>query len=216
MNDASHSADESFASSQPDDGSLIQLAAQAQVSPWTLKEKMARALWIITQGSLFRWSWHSWYGWRRLLLRAFGAQVAPTCRIRPSARIEIPWNLRIGAYSSIGDFARIYNLGMITVGDRVTISQGAHLCAGTHDHTRPDMPLLRPPIDIEDDAWIAADAFVGPNVRAGRGAVLGAGACAFRDLTPWTIYGGNPARAIGSRTPWTSDRQPSTRLHGAS
>lgn len=181
---------------------LDRLAAKAQRSPWTTKEKIGRALWYVVQGSVFRWSPHNWYAWRRTLLRLFGARIAATCRIRPTARIEIPWLLHAGEYSSIGDFARIYNLGDITIGDRVTISQGAHLCAGDHDHSQPDMPLLRPSIVIHDDAWIAADAFVGPGVRVGRGAILGARGCAFKDLEPWTVYGGNPAKVIGDRTPW--------------
>ena len=65
------------------------------------------------------------------------------------------------------------------------------------------MPLLRPPIVIEDDAWIAADAFVGPNIRVGQGAILGARGAAFKDLDPWTIYGGNPAKPIRKRPPFS-------------
>jgi putative colanic acid biosynthesis acetyltransferase WcaF len=87
----------------------------------------------------------------------------------------------------------------VTIGDRVSISQHAHLCAGTHDYDDARMPLLRPPITIGDDAWIAADAFVGPNVTVGEGAILGARGCAFSDLEPWTIYGGNPAKKIKPR-----------------
>ena len=62
-----------------------------------------------------------------------------------------------------------------------------------------DLPLLRPPITIHEDAWIAADAFVGPDVTIGAGALLGARGCAFGDLEPWTIYGGNPAKVINER-----------------
>jgi len=174
-------------------------AKLAQRSPWTFSEKARRAVWMVVQASLFRWSWHSWYGFRRMLLRAFGATLAPACQIRPTARIEIPWNLKIGEYSSIGDFTIIYNLGLIAIGSRVTVSQRAHLCAGTHDFTRPDMPLLRPAITIHDDAWIAADAFVGPGVVVGAGALLGARGCAFQDLEPWRIYGGNPAKQLAKR-----------------
>ena len=75
-----------------------------------------------------------------------------------------------------------------------------------NDYDEPNMPLRRPPITIEDDAWVAADAFVGPDVTIGRGAILGARGCAFKDLDPWTIYGGNPAKAIGTRSiPTTGD-----------
>jgi putative colanic acid biosynthesis acetyltransferase WcaF len=173
--------------------------ARAQISAWTLREKIARALWMIVRGSLFRWSWHDWYGWRRFLLRAFGARIGRQVVIRPSARVEIPWLLSVGDYSSIGDFAIVYNLGPIAIGRRVSISQYAHLCAGTHDFSRWSMPLLRPPIVVGDDVWIAAEAFVGPGVSIGEGAILGARACAFRDVPPWTINVGQPARVLRQR-----------------
>jgi putative colanic acid biosynthesis acetyltransferase WcaF len=105
----------------------------------------------------------------------------------------------MGKNSCLGDGVIVYCLGKITIGDRVSISQYAHICAGTHDYTKDDMPLLRPPIDIEDDAWIAADAFVGPGVTVGEGAILGARGVAIHDLDPWTIYGGNPARSLKPR-----------------
>jgi putative colanic acid biosynthesis acetyltransferase WcaF len=176
-----------------------QLYAGAQVSPWTTREKIGRALWIIVRGSLFRFSWHNMYGFRRLLLRLFGAKVGRSVVIRPTARIEIPWNLDIDDQSSIGDYARVYNLGTVRIGRRCTVSQYAHLCAGTHDHTRWTTPLLRPPITIGDDVWIAADAFVGPGVTIADGAILGARAGAFRDVPAWTINAGLPARVLRPR-----------------
>lgn len=175
-------------------------AADARhVSPYTTREKIGRMLWAIAQATLFRLSFHNWYAWRAWLLRRFGAKVHPSVKIRRTVAIECPWNLTMGRNCSIGDSALIYCLGSVTLGDRVSVSQRAHLCAGTHDYSRFDLPLLRPPIDIEDDVWIAADAFVGPSVRIGRGAILGARACAFKGLDPWTIYGGNPARPIKER-----------------
>jgi len=174
--------------------------ARAKVSPWTLRQKIGRALWMVVQGTLFRYSWHNWYAFRRALLRLFGARIGRSVSVRPTARIEIPWLLEIGDYCSVGDFARVYNLGPITIGRRVSVSQYAHLCAGSHDHTRADLPLTRPPIAVHDNAWLAAECFVGPGVTVGEGAILGARGCAFKDLAPWTIYGGNPARAIGHRS----------------
>jgi putative colanic acid biosynthesis acetyltransferase WcaF len=168
-------------------------------SPYTQKEKVARLLWSIVQGTAFRYSFHNWYGVRRALLNAFGAKLDKTARVRRTVRVEIPWNLTIGADSSVGDGAILYCLGPVTIGDRVGISQHAHLCAGSHDYTKPGMPLLRPPITIESDAWIAADAFVGPAVRVGEGAILGARGCAMQDLEPWSIYSGNPAKLVKPR-----------------
>lgn len=168
-------------------------------SPYSTREKVGRLLWAMVQATVFRLSFHTWYRWRSFLLRRFGATIHHTCAIRRTVKIECPWNLSMGANSSIGDEAIIYCLGPVTIGDRVTISQYAHVCAGTHDYTQPHLPLIRPPIMIEDDVWVAAEAFVGPNITIGAGAILGARACAFKNLKPWTIYGGNPAMAIKMR-----------------
>ncbi|HQY87297.1 MAG TPA: WcaF family extracellular polysaccharide biosynthesis acetyltransferase, partial [Tepidisphaeraceae bacterium] len=169
------------------------------ISPWSLKDNVMRVLWMIVQLTLFRPSFHNWYGWRRFLLKLFGAKIGRGVRIRPTVKVEIPWNLEIGDNSIVGDYAILYSLGKITLGKRVIISQYAHLCAGTHDYRYKSFPLIRPPITVGDEAWIAADAFVGPNVTIGKRAVLGARASAFRDIAPEMIAAGSPAREIKPR-----------------
>jgi putative colanic acid biosynthesis acetyltransferase WcaF len=111
----------------------------------------------------------------------------------------LPWNLTIGSEASIGDLANIYNLGPISIGPAATISQGAHLCAGTHDYLRADLPLLKLPIVIGEGAWICADAFIGPGVRIGDYAIVGARAVVMKDVADWAIVVGNPAQVIKSR-----------------
>jgi putative colanic acid biosynthesis acetyltransferase WcaF len=123
----------------------------------------------------------------------------PTARIRPSVAIEIPWHLTVGANSSVGDHAILYCLAPVALGDRVTVSQHAHLCAGTHDHTRRSMPLVPRPIALGDDVWIAADVFVGPGVRVGAGTVVGARSGVFGDLPAWKVCVGTPARPVADR-----------------
>jgi putative colanic acid biosynthesis acetyltransferase WcaF len=118
---------------------------------------------------LFRLSPRPFFACRRLILRCFGARVGAQVHTYPSTRIYFPWNLTIGEWSAIGENVLVYNLGPVTIGQKVTISHGAHLCAGSHDYTRADLPLLKPPITIGDQVWICADAFVGPaspSVRA--------------------------------------------------
>jgi putative colanic acid biosynthesis acetyltransferase WcaF len=172
------------------------------LSPYSTREKVARMLWGIVQGTVFRLSFHSWYGWRRALLVGFGARLDRAVRIRRTVRIECPWNLAVGHDSAIGDGVFLYCLGPVSIGNRVTVSQGAHLCAGTHDFTRRSMPLQRPAIEVGDDAWICADAFIGPGVTVGAGAILGARGVAMRSLAPWTIHAGNPAIAVRPRPPF--------------
>ncbi|MEM7229327.1 MAG: putative colanic acid biosynthesis acetyltransferase [Planctomycetota bacterium] len=181
---------------------VVDAAPEAEArhdSPYTTKEKIGRLLWAIVQATIFQYSFHNWYGWRSMLLRMFGATIANDVVIRRTVKVECPWNLTMGKNSCLGDHVIAYCLGPITIGERVSVSQHAHLCAGTHDYKDPALPLLRPPIVIEDDVWIATQAFVGPNVTVGRGAILGARACAYKNCKPWMIYGGNPARAIIAR-----------------
>ncbi len=165
---------------------------------YTRGEMARRMLWMLSQ-PLFRFSPRPLFGWRRFLLRSFGADVGNNVNIYNTAVVYMPWNLTVGEWSAIGEHALIYNLGPVTIGRRVTVSHRAHLCAGTHDYTKPDMPLLKPPINIADNVWICTDAFVGPGVTIGEGAVVGARAVAIKDVEPWTIVAGNPAHVIKRR-----------------
>lgn len=170
-----------------------------RISVWTRREQAGRVAWRIVEATLFRWSPTPCNGWRALLLRLFGATIGATCCIRPTVRCEVPWNLELGDFATLGDQVIVYSLGRVRVGSRASVSQYSHLCAGTHDHTVPDMPLIKSPIEIGDDAWVAADVFVGPGVTIGAGTVVGARSGVFSDLPPWTICVGTPARPVGPR-----------------
>ena len=165
---------------------------------WSIREQLARLFWSVGR-IVFRLTPRPCFGCRRVLLRLFGAQVGSNVNIYPSALIYYPWNLNIGDWSSIGEWALIYNLGTVSIGRRSTISQRAHLCAGTHDYRDPAMPLLKPPIQVADDAWICADAFLGPGVAIGEGAIVGARAVVTKNVAPWTVVVGNPARFVKNR-----------------
>lgn len=161
--------------------------------------KAARLAWYVVQGTLFRLPLRRCDWWRVLLLRAFGARIGRGCLVRRTAIIEIPWHLVLGDGVVIGDRVVLYSLATVIIGDRTMVSQGAHVCAGDHDMARIDLPLRRIPVSIGRDAWICADAFVGPGVDVGDGAVLGARAAAFRDLPAWTVCIGTPARPVRAR-----------------
>ncbi len=169
------------------------------VSAWSRREQLLRLAWGVAYCLVFRLTFHNWYGIRAALVRAFGGKLGGNVRFRRTVRIEIPWNLDIAQDVSIGDEVILYSLGPIRIGARTFISQYAHLCAGTHDFTRSDYPLLRPPITIGEDCWIATDAFVGPGVTIGDRTVLGARASAFSDLPPDVVAVGNPAKILRPR-----------------
>jgi putative colanic acid biosynthesis acetyltransferase WcaF len=177
----------------------VDVEANRRARKWSTRELMGRALWELSH-PLFAWSPRPFWGWRRWLLRLFGARVGREVRVHPTVRIAVPWNIAIGDHSSVGDRAILYALGPITIAERVTVSQGAHLCAGTHDYRDPTMPLLKPPIDIEKDVWICADAFIGPDVRVGARAIVGARCVALGDVEANVVVIGNPAQVLRRRS----------------
>lgn len=176
-------------------GSEIDVAANRTARKWSRREQIGRVLWGVAW-PLFRLSPRPLWGWRRMLLRAFGAKVSKNVHVFPTVRITIPWNIDLGQDSAVGDMARLYALGPIKISARSTVSQGAYLCAGTHDISDPSRPLVKPPILIGPDAWIAAEAFVGPGVTIGAGAIVGARAVVMKDVDPGHIVVGNPAKKI--------------------
>lgn len=177
---------------------MLDIKENRRARKYSPGEMTRRVLWTLAQ-PLFRFSPRPCFGWRRFLLRCFGAKIGQSVHVYASATIYFPWHLEAGDESAIGEHVFIYNLGHVMLGSRVTISHRAHLCAGTHDHTKPDFPLLRPPIVIGSDAWICADAFVGPGVTVGEGAIVGARAVAMKDVKPRSIVVGNPARESKKR-----------------
>ena len=154
-----------------------------------------RLCWLL----LASWTPPSINVWRIFLLRRFGATVHSKAAITPSTKIWLPRNLTIGANSTLGPGVNLYNMAPIVIGERTIVSQGAYLCAGSHDVDDPHFQLITRPISIGDNVWIAAEAFVGPGVKVGDGAVLGARGVAFADLEPWRIYRGNPASPLRDR-----------------
>lgn len=169
--------------------------AARKYSSW---EQLRRVLWGAGRW-LMRLSPRPCFGWRRLVLRTFGARIGAQVHVYPSAHIYMPWNIEIGEWAAIGDDALIYNLGRVRIGAHATISYRAHLCAGTHDFMVPDLPLLKPPIEIKAGAWIGTDAFIGPGVTIGEGAIVGARAVVVRNVQSGEIVAGNPARVVGVR-----------------
>ncbi|MFT5701690.1 MAG: putative colanic acid biosynthesis acetyltransferase WcaF [Desulforhopalus sp.] len=177
----------------------LDINANRKAVKYSRHDMIRRILWGLIK-PLFSYSPRPLFGWRNFLLKQFGAKVGRNVHIYNSATIYFPWHLEIGDHSAIGEHAYIYNLGPIIIGNKSTISQRAHLCAGTHDFADPALPLLKPPIHICDQAWICADAFVGPGTTVGEGAIIGARAVAMKDVEPWTIVAGNPAIFVKHRT----------------
>lgn len=165
---------------------------------WPTHIQVLRVFWGLLW-PLFALSPRQLWCWRRWLLRLFGAKVGAEVHVYPSVKVIMPWNLELGEASSVGDGVILYSLGRISIGPRTSISQGAHLCAGSHDYRNETMPLLKLPINIGCDVWVCADAFVGPGVNIGDRAVIGARSVVVKNVSPDIIVAGNPAREIRSR-----------------
>lgn len=164
------------------------------------KNQVVRMLWTIVWGVFARPLPRSvGSGWKRFLLRLFGARIDATAIVYSSAKVYYPANLTMGAYACLASDVDCYNVAPVTIGANSTVSQGAYLCTASHDITDPLNPLVTKPIVIEDQAWVAAGAFVGMGVTIGQGAVVGARAAVFKDVEPWTVVGGNPAKFIKRR-----------------
>ena len=158
-----------------------------------LRNRLTRLAWHLCWMAFAAWTPHQLQPLRRLLLQLFGARIHPTAMVRGSVRIWDPGNLSLGRHASLGPGVICYNVAPVAIQDHAIVSQRAHLCTGTHAVDDPDFPLVAKPIVIGENAWIAAEAFVGPGVTVGNGAVLGARAVAFRNLDPGGVYVGNPA-----------------------
>lgn len=182
----------------------LDIDAARAARPYSRREYLGRALWALAL-PLFRCSPRPLFGWRNLLLRTFGAHVGRGVHVDPSARIEIPWMLELGDGAAIGAHVWVYCLGPIRIGARATVSHRAHLCGGSHDYTDPALPLLRTGLSVGEDAWVCSDAFIGPGVSVGEGAIVGAAAVAMRDVLPWNVVAGNPARFMKMRDLKTPD-----------
>ena len=167
-------------------------------SPHSLGNKAGRVLWGLAWAVLYRPSPKIFHGWRRWLLRLFRARIGRGVHTHPSARIWAPWNLEMD-HSCLAHNVDCYCVGSVRIGAHATVSQYSYLCTASHDFEHPHLPLVTAPITIGNGAWVTADVFVGPGVTIGDGAVVGARSSVFKDVAPWTVVAGNPARFVKKR-----------------
>lgn len=166
---------------------------------FSIRNRFARVLWNLVYAILFRWSPRPFHSWRAFLLRCFGAKVGKGVHVYPGVKIWAPWNLEVGDQSGIASGVILYSQGKISIGKRVVISQGSHLVAGTHDYTVVGFPLITKPIVIKNNVWIAAEAFIHPDITINEGCVIGARSVVTKDMPAWTVCAGHPCKPIKVR-----------------
>lgn len=170
------------------------------------KEYWNRVLWMFVK-PILRIIPRFLYEFRNSVLKLFGTKIGKAVRIYPDVDIFFPWNLEIGDEVTIGPRVQLYSLGKIIIGDGTMISYGAHFCAGTHDYTKRNLPLLKPEIRLGEGIWVCSDAFIGPGVEVGNFSIIGARAVVLKSFPSFSILGGNPARKVKDR-PVPSEMDP--------
>jgi putative colanic acid biosynthesis acetyltransferase WcaF len=161
--------------------------------------RLLRVVWGVCWLLLYRPTPRPMHAWRRMILRLFGARIAAAVHPYPAAKIWAPWNLTMEIASCLSDHVDCYSVAPIRIGAYATVSQYSYLCAASHDYRDATLPLVIAPIVVEAEAWVAAAAFVGPGVRIGEGAVVGARSTVTEDVPPWTVVAGSPAKTRGQR-----------------
>lgn len=153
-------------------------------------------VWILFAATTPRWALN---GWRAALIRLFGGKIGRHVRIYGGSRIWEPHNLTLGENCWIDNQVQLYSVAPIQIGSDVVVSAGSFICTASHDVSSPTFDLVTAPVVIGDCAWICARAIVLPGVSVGEGAVVGAGSVVTKDVQPWTVVAGNPAKVVGMR-----------------
>jgi len=163
------------------------------------RSKIQVQIWWLVQATLFRWSPQIAYGFRRWLLRAFGATVGNDVLVRPTVTITYPWKVTLAENCWVGDYVTLYSLGPIQIGKNAVISQHSYICAGDHDHSDPGFAIRAKAITVGAEAWIATGVFLAPGVTIGEATVIGARSAVFADMPPRMICLGSPCTPIRPR-----------------
>ena len=163
------------------------------------KSKLVILLWLFVNTIFLRNSLSLASGLKIICLKIFGAKIGKGVVIKPVVNIKYPWKLTIGDHCWIGENVWIDNLAQVTIGDNVCISQGAMLLTGNHNYKKSTFDLMIGTITLNQGVWIGAKSIVCPGITCNSHSVLAVNSVATKDLLPYTIYQGNPAKPVKQR-----------------
>lgn len=168
-------------------------------SGFTTNTKIKLAIWLLVQGTLFRFTPHKLNKFRLWLLKIFGANIQMSCFVHPKATVYMPWNLSMGNNSAIDFEVLVYNLDKVTIGDFVSISYKVNINTGTHDHSDPHFALITKKVRIESGAFIGTESYISPGIIIGEMAVIGARSVVTKDMPSHMICFGHPCKPYRKR-----------------
>lgn len=166
-----------------------------------------------TQSIVYRWMRHfafevytndivplipSWHV-RKLMFKLLRARFGKGTVVNRRCYIMDPIRLSIGNGSHINRGCTLDARGGITIGNSVSVSQGVMIMTGTREVNSPNFQVRYSPITIGNHVWVGCGAIILQGVSIGDGAVIAAGSVVSKDVEPYTIVGGIPAKPIGTR-----------------
>jgi putative colanic acid biosynthesis acetyltransferase WcaF len=177
----------------------LKVELQNSKSGWPLSVKIRRVLWVPFRVLFLRGTGRVLSPLRIAALVLFGAKIERPALVMDGVKVWHPWSLTLHRYCTLGRGVEVYNFAHITLGEQAVVSQETYLCSASHDFEDPSMPLIHSPITIGAQSWVAAGCFIGPGITVGEGAVVGAYSVVTKDVPPWTVVAGNPARVLKVR-----------------
>jgi acetyltransferase-like isoleucine patch superfamily enzyme len=119
--------------------------------------------------------------------------------LMPGVEVFSPWRLAVGSHTNIGRHVHLDARGDLKIGDNVNISDEVAVWTAEHDIQAEDFPIIRGPVIVENRVWLCFRSIILPGVRLGEGCVVASGAVVTKDVPPFTVVGGVPAKVIGDR-----------------
>jgi acetyltransferase-like isoleucine patch superfamily enzyme len=137
---------------------------------------------------------------RRACLRVLGSTISKDVGLYRGFEVRSPWKLSIGSNSIIGHNALLDARSGLTIGENVNLSNEVMIWSLHHDYNDPDFAAVGSPVTIEDYVWLCSRCIILPGVTIGKGAVVAAGAVVHKNVLPYTVVGGIPAKVIATRS----------------
>ena len=173
----------------------------------SIQKKLSFALyygfaWHLPTQPMIGWKFAYWI--RRILVRNIFLECGSDVIIKHRAYFGTGAKVVLGDRSQLGHNSRIDNDTVI--GCDVMMGPDAIIMSNSHEFSRLDIPMIaqgaaeRRPVVIEDDVWIGTRSIIMRGVRVGRGSIIGSGSVVTRDVMPYSIVGGVPARLIRMRS----------------